>query len=129
MRVTVSSLRLFFYFIGALSSFGSLIALLNSGNVIDLLLNFFRLCFSVGLLYIGFTLRQMLVKSPEIIQIAINIQIIIVSASFGISLLSRPSIPYVMGAMAGMGLMHLLCFYCLSNVKRLSTELRQLKQN
>lgn len=129
MRVTVSSLRLFFYFIGALSSLSSLAALPNGGNVIDLLLNFLRSCFSVGLLYIGFTLKQMLVKSPEVVQIAINIQIIIVSVSFGITLLSRPSSSYVMGAMAGMGLMHLLCFYCLSNVKRLSTELRQLKQN
>lgn len=129
MRITVSSLRLFFYFIGALSSLGSLAALSNGGNVIDLLLNFLRLCFSVGLLYIGFTLKQLLVKSPEVVQIAINIQIIIVSASFGISLLGRPSISYVMGAMAGMGLMLILCYYCLGNVKRLSTELRQLKQN
>jgi hypothetical protein len=57
----------------------------------------------------------MLLKSPELIQIILNLQIIIVSASFGLVLFSRPPIAFVMGAMAGMGVTNLICFYLLAS--------------
>ena len=124
MRETVSSLRLYFCVVGALGAFGNLTGLINSPNIINAGFSLIKLCVSIAIIYVGFTLKKMLFKSPELIQIILNLQIIIVSASFGLVLFSRPPIAFVMGAMAGMGVTNLICFYLLASVKRLSVELK-----
>jgi hypothetical protein len=59
--------------VGALGSFGNLLGLLNSPNIIDVIFTFIKLCVYFSILYVGLTLKKTLLKSPEIIQIILII--------------------------------------------------------
>ncbi len=127
MRETITSLKLYFCVVGVLGSYCNLLGLLNSPNIIDVAFTFIKLCVLLAIFYVGCTLKKTLLKSPQLIEILLNLQIILVSLSFLLTLLSRPPIMYVAGAMTGMGVAVLVCLYLLVNVKRLSAELNSRK--
>ncbi len=122
MKESVGSLKAYFMVVSVLGIIGSLPTLGASPiNPLFLVIGLIELGFSVAYLYIGITLRKLLVKSPKLLNntllASMAYQVII---TFLLSLLNGLQI----GLVIRLAIALLLLWYLLTNVKRLSQEVK-----
>ncbi len=121
MKESVSSLKAFFLFIGTLGVFGSYTAMTQpSGNLnaINLLSLILGTGFSIAYLYMGFSLRKLLVESPQIVTTVILANIAVAVLNFLLSLFQGFQLSVFQGFVLGL----LINWYLYSSVLRLSRE-------
>ena len=114
MKESIVSLKAYFIIIGMI---GLAIGLAHSISGSNAIISLIGVAFSVSYLYIGITLRKLLIESPEVLEriIYANIAYIILSFLFGLfSGLSVSLIRLVIGL--------LINWYLLNSVKRLSID-------
>ena len=121
MKESVGSLKAYFIVVSVLGVIGSLGILgASQVNPLFLVIGLIELGFSVAYLYIGITLRKLLVKSPKVIDnilfasMAYHVIIFLLSLSNGLQIVLVIRLAIVL----------LLFWYLLINVKRLSQEVK-----
>lgn len=128
MKESVGSLKAFFIFVGILGVFGSYTAItqpqenLNTINLISLILG---IGFSIAYLYIGFSLRKLLVEYPKIITTVILANIVVSVLNFLLSLFQGFQLNILLGFAVGL----LINWYLYSSVMRLSKEEKSKHSN
>jgi thiol:disulfide interchange protein len=121
MKESVGSLKAYFIVVSVLGIISSL-ATLGTSQINPLVLVFFliELGFSLTYLYIGITLRKLLVKSPELLNNILFGSMAYHVIIFLLSLLNGFQIVLVIRLAIAL----LLFWYLLINVKRLSQEVK-----
>ncbi len=128
MKESVGSLKAFFIFIGTLGFFGNYIAItqpqgnLNAINLISIIL---VTGFSIAYLYIGVSLRKLLVESPQIVTTVILANITVAVLNFLLSLFQGFQSSVFLGFVFGL----LINWYLYSSVMRLSREEKSKREN
>jgi hypothetical protein len=121
MKESVGSLKAYFIVVSVLGIISSL-AILGASQVnpLFLVIGLIELGFSVAYLYIGITLRKLLVKSPELLNNILFGSMAYHVIIFLLSLLNGFQIFLVIRLAIAL----LLFWYLLINVKRLSQEVK-----
>jgi hypothetical protein len=126
MKETVGSLKAYFIVVSILSIIGSLVALGSSQiNPLFLVTGLIGLAFSVAYLYIGITLRKLLVESPKLIDNMLLASMAYQVITFLLSLLNG----FQTGLVIQLAIALLLLWYLLANVRRLSKEVKSKVQS
>ena len=119
MRETVRSLKAYFIVISVLGLIGSINLLsLFSLNPLFLIFGLIGLAFALAYLYIGISLRKLLVDSPKIINSVILASMAYQVLNFLLSLLNGVQVASIVQLAIGL----LITWYLLNSVKRLSSE-------
>jgi membrane associated rhomboid family serine protease len=128
MRESVGSLKAFFIVIGLLGVFGSYRVLTQPQTTIDVISLIFIVIgigFSIAYLYIGISLRKLLVESPKIVTTVIFANI----ASEVLNFLLSLSQGFQVGSLVGLAIALLINWYLFSSVVRLSREEKSKREN
>jgi hypothetical protein len=126
MKETVGSLKAYFIVVSILGIIGSLVALGSSQiNPLFLVTGLIGLAFSVAYLYIGITLRKLLVESPKLIDNMLLASMAYQVITFLLSLLNG----FQTGLVIQLAIALLLLWYLLANVRRLSKEVKSKVQS
>jgi hypothetical protein len=121
MKESVGSLKAYFIVVSVLGMIGSLATLGASPiNPLFLVIGLIELGFSVAYLYIGITLRKLLVKSPKLLNNILLTSMAYQVITFLLSLLNG----FQIGLVIRLAIALLLLWYLLTNVKRLSQEVK-----
>ena len=121
MKESVGSLKAYFIVVSVLGVMGSLTTLGASPvTPLFLVIGLIELGFSVAYLYIGITLRKLLVKSPKLLNNILLASMAYQVITFLLNLLNGLQIGLVIRLAIGL----LLLWYLLTNVKRLSQEVK-----
>lgn len=119
MRETVRSLKAYFIVIAVLGLIGSISTLsLSSVNPLFLIIGLIGLAFALAYLYIGISLRKLLVDSPKTINNVILASMAYQVLNFLLSLLNSVQVASIVQLAIGL----LITWYLLNSVKRLSLE-------
>jgi len=119
MKESVGSLRAYFIITALLAGFQSTAPLVQSQrNIIVYISALIGVGFAIAYLYIGITLRQLIVKSPKIITRVILVSMGFLVVGFLFSLVDGVQTAMVAKLIIGL----LITWYLLKNVKRLSLE-------
>lgn len=119
MRETVRSLKAYFIVIAVLGLIGSINLLpLFSLNPLFLIFGLIGLAFALAYLYIGISLRKLLVESPKIINNVILASMAYQVLNFLLSLLNGVQLSSIIQLAIGL----LITWYLLNSVKRLSSK-------
>lgn len=119
MRETVRSLKAYFIVIAVLGLIGSISTLsLSSVNPLFLIIGLIGLAFALAYLYIGISLRKLLVDSPKTINNVILASMAYQVLNFLLSLLNGVQVASIVQLAIGL----LITWYLLNSVKRLSLE-------
>ena len=118
MKETVGSLKAYFIFISIIGFISDirLISIASQNNLIVWIICSIGILFSVAYLYIGITLRKLLVESPQLINNMIYASMVYLVINFLLSLLAGFQANAIMQLVLGL----LITWYLLKNVKRLS---------
>jgi hypothetical protein len=126
MKETVGSLKAYFIVVSILGIIGSLVALGSLQiNPVFLVTGLIGLAFSVTYLYIGITLRKLLVESPKLIDNMLLASMAYQVITFLLSLLNG----FHTGLVIQLAIALLLLWYLLANVRRLSKEVKSKVQS
>jgi hypothetical protein len=126
MKETVGSLKAYFIVVSILGISGSVVALGSSQvNPLFLVTGLIGLAFSVAYLYVGITLRKLLVESPKLIDNMLFTSMAYQVITFLLSLLNG----FQTGLVIQLAISLLLLWYLLSSVRRLSKEVKSKAQS
>ncbi len=121
MRETVGSLKAYFIVVAVLGLLGSTNWLaLSSVSPLFMIIGLIGLAFSIAYLYIGISIRKLLVNSPNIINNVILASMAYQVISFLLTLLNGFLLPSIIRLAIGL----LITWYLLNSVKRLASEER-----
>jgi hypothetical protein len=119
MKESIGSLRAYFIIIALLAGIKNTASLVQSQRDIAIVIGaLIGVGFAIAYLYIGLTLRKLIVKSPKIITKVILVSMGFLVVGFLFSLLEGVQTAMVAQLIIGL----LITWYLLKNVKRLSSE-------
>lgn len=121
MKETIGSLKAYFIVVSVLGMIGSVLALgISQVRPVYFVTGLIGLAFSVAYLYIGITLRKLLVDSPKLIDNTLLASMAYQVITFLLSLLNG----FQIGSAIQLVMALLILWYLLANTRRLSGEVK-----